>query len=153
MVEADNHRVTDLGTKFVVRRDTGVLEVSVMEGRVRLDSSAGGANTRPTLLGSGESAIATARSVSVIRKSEKRLADALGWRLGMLVFDNTTLADAAAEFNRYNVNKLVLADNAAARLTIVGTFKTNDVASFAEVVQDILRLHVVRRGDETVITR
>jgi len=70
-----------------------------------------------------------------------------------LIFDNTSLGEAAAEFNRYNSNKLVLADSASARLTIVGTFKTNDVASFAEVVQDILRLHVARRGDETVITR
>jgi transmembrane sensor len=151
-VVADNRRVTDLGTKFLVRRDTDRIEVAVVEGRVRLDSSTDGSQ-KPTLLASGESAIATAKSVSVMNKPTRKLANELGWRQGVLVFDNTTLADAAAEFNRYNANKLVLADNASARLTIVGTFKTNDVASFAEVVQDILRLHVVRRGDETVITR
>ena len=51
----------------------------------------------------------------------------LGWRRGVLVFDNTTLADAAIEFNRYNRQKLVIADPAAARLTIDGTFQTTDV--------------------------
>jgi transmembrane sensor len=152
VVIVDDRRVTDLGTKFLVRRDADRFEVAVVEGRVRLDSSTDGVQ-KPTLLVSGESAIATAKAISVMSKPAQKQADELSWRQGVLVFDNTTLAEAAAEFNRYNSNKLVLADSASARLTIVGTFKTNDVASFAEVVQDILRLHVVRRGDETVITR
>jgi hypothetical protein len=46
----------------------------------------------------------------------------------VLVFDHTTLADAAGEINRYNRAKLIIADPAAARLTIDGTFPTNNIA-------------------------
>ena len=35
---AGDHRVTDLGTKFVVRRDPRQLEVAVVQGRVRFDA-------------------------------------------------------------------------------------------------------------------
>ena len=151
IVVAGDRRVTDLGTKFFVRRDVGRLEIAVVEGRVQLDMAA--KQARATLLNPGDAAIATAYSTSVIKSPAKKLANELGWRRGVLVFDNTTLADAAAEFNRYNSDRLVLADAAAARLTIVGTFRTNDVATFADVVQDVLRLRVERRGGQTVISR
>ncbi len=59
-----------------------------------------------------------------------------------LIFRYTTLADAAAEFNRYNSNKLVIADASVGRMKIVGTFATNNVAAFADIAQDILGLRV-----------
>ena len=71
----------------------------------------------------------------------------------MLVFKHTTLADAAAEFNRYNREKLVIADPAAAKLTIDGTFPTNDVGAFTDAAQTIFGLQVKNHGDEIVISR
>ena len=71
----------------------------------------------------------------------------------MLVFKRNSLADVAAEFNRYNRRKLIVADGAAAKLTIDGTFHANNVEAFTDIAQDILGLRVDRRADEIVISR
>ena len=71
----------------------------------------------------------------------------------MLIFRHTALTDAAAEFNRYNRERIVIGDQAAARLTIDGTFPAKDVRGFAEVAQAVFGLRVERRDGETVISR
>ncbi|HSZ74120.1 MAG TPA: FecR domain-containing protein [Rhizomicrobium sp.] len=145
---AGDQTVTDVGTKFVMRRGNGKLEVSVVEGRVQFDAEAG-----HRLLAQGDVAIATADKLSVAKQPEQRLTNALGWRHGVLVFDHTTLADAAAEINRYNRAKLIVADQAAARLTIDGTFPTTNIAAFTEAAEEVFRLRVEKQGDETVVSR
>jgi transmembrane sensor len=153
IVMVDHRRVTVLGTKFLVRRDTDRLEVAVMEGRVRLDAEDELTPSHSTLLVPGEAAIATGTSMSVTRKPRQILVEELGWRRGVLVFDNTALADAAVEFNRYNKKKIILADPAVARLTIGGTFPVNDVELFVRVTRDVLGLRVESHGDEEVVSR
>jgi transmembrane sensor len=71
----------------------------------------------------------------------------------MIVFKHTTLAEAAAEFNRYNTKKVVIADGEAAKLTINGTFQTGDIAAFADAAHAVFGLHVISRGNSTVISR
>ncbi|HSZ75159.1 MAG TPA: FecR domain-containing protein [Rhizomicrobium sp.] len=149
VVEADGHRVIDLGTEFLVRDDLGHLEVTLVEGRARIDAKAGDS----AVLKPGDVATVTAGKLSVTQKQQAVLANQLGWRSGVLIFKYTTLADAASEFNRYNSKKLVIADQASARRTIVGTFPVDDVTAFTDVVQDVMRLHVSNRGDEIVISR
>jgi len=153
VVIAGTRRVTDLGTKFLVRRDADQLRVAVVEGRVQLDGAGQGKQSRSTLLVRGDIAVAAQNALSVTRNSSGALANQLGWLRGLLVFKRTTLADAATEFNRYNQHKLVVADNAAAQLKIDGTFRTNNVEAFTDIAQDILGLRVERRGGETVISR
>jgi transmembrane sensor len=151
---AGNQRVTDLGTKFLVRRETGKLEVDVIQGSVRFETAVNDSTqTRSALLVPGNIAVATEQSIVVTRKPPQILADRLGWRRGVLVFDHTTLGDAVADFNRYSRQKLVIADSGVARLTIDGTFPTNDVELFARVARDILGLHIENRKDEIVIAR
>ena len=150
VVMAGNHRVTDLGTKFVVRSDADHLKVTLFEGRVRLEAADG---RKPVLLAPGDELVATADTVSTTRKSGAELSGALGWKRGLLVFQNTSLADAAAEFNRYNNRKLVVADSMAARRTIGASFPVNNIELFAQMARDVLRLHVEDRGDEIVISR
>jgi len=153
IVMIGDHRVTDLGTKFLIRRDTGKLEVAVLQGRVKFDSP----NTRtplsPVMLLPGDVVTATVSTIFVTRETTHAAAKELSWRRGVVVFDKTTLADAASEFNRYNHEKLVIADPAVASMTIDGTFPTNNVRLFARVVQDVLGLRVESRADESVILR
>ena len=82
-----------------------------------------------------------------------QLTDEIAWRRGMLVFHNTNLADAADQFNRYNVVKLMVPDNRAAAMTINGTFRTDGVEQFARVTRDVFGLHVEDRGSDIVIGR
>jgi transmembrane sensor len=153
VVMIGSRRVTDLGTKFLVRREAGRIEVSVMEGRIWLDSADGKARAPAALLTQGDAAVAAGTSLSVTKQSAQSLTRALSWQHGMIVFDNATLADAVKEFNRYNSEKLEIADVAAGRMTIGATFPVNDVERFAKVAQDVLGVHAVKRGNEIVISR
>ena len=152
VVMAGDHRVTDLGTKFLVRRDNKNLEVAVTEGRVQLDTPDGRLQS-PVLLTRHEAAEVKGNKVFVTRKTAQSLTNELGWRHGFLVFDHTTLADAVAQFNRYNQGKLVIADPATARLTMDGTFPIDGISAFTEVAQEVFKLRIERRGGNTVISR
>ncbi len=153
IVIAGGDRVTDLGTKFVMRRDSRQLEVALLEGRVRFGDDDSRPQAQTTLLMPGDVATASANAMFVTQQSVQSLAQKLSWRRGVLVFDKTPLADAAKEFNRYNRQKLVIADPAAASITIDGTFPTNNVEAFTDVALHILRLHVDHRGDNILISR
>jgi len=150
IVMAGDHRVLDLGTKFLVRNAADHIEVALTEGRVRLQAAE--AASRAVILTPGDVAVATTKSIAVTRDTAQ-VQNELGWRRGMLIFKHTSLASAAAEFNRYNRQKLIVADAASARLTINGTFRTIDVDAFVDLAQDILHLRVERLGDETIISR
>jgi transmembrane sensor len=151
-VMAGGHRVTDLGTKFLVRTDAQKLQVSLVEGSIRFDAP-DGRMREPLLLSPGDSVTARENTIVVTRNSERELAKDLGWRRGVLVFDNTTLADAAAEFNRYNREKIVIADPAVAQLRIDGTFPNENLAVFARAAQQLFELHIVERNGKTVISK
>ena len=86
------------------------------------------------------------------KRSPRNMANALAWRHGVLVFDHTTLADAALAFNQYNREKLEIGDSAA-HLTIDGSFQANNLQLFARVVRAVLGLHVENHGDRTIISR
>ncbi len=150
IIRAAGHRITDIGTKFRVRRDDARLEVALLEGEVRFDSADG--RVKPVSMKAGDVVIATAHSAALMQQPKREIADALGWRNGMIVFRHTTLADAAEEFNRYNAKKVVIADPEAARLTINGSFQTGDVAAFADAAHAVFGLRVGSRNGETVIS-
>jgi len=153
VVIAGDHRIVDLGTKFLVRRDARQLEVALVEGRAQFESSDAWTQEHSAVLLPGDVVVASANSVSVTRKPMQKLSAALGWRQGVLVFNYASLADAAAEFNRYNREKIVITDPAVARMTIAGTFPTNGIRLFGAAAQRVFGLSVERRGDEIVISR
>jgi transmembrane sensor len=149
VVWVEGHRVVDLGTKFVVRREPGKFEVSLVEGKAQLD----GPGNRQAVLLPGDVAVATEESLQVSKRPERVMADDLGWRRGVLTFNKTTLADAVAEFNRYNHTKLAVADAATGKRRIYGTFPTTDVEAFTRVVQAVFGLKVAKHGEETIISQ
>lgn len=152
-VSAGEHRVTDLGTKFSVRQEGDRLRVTLVEGKARLDSTDIWSRHQSVELSPGDVAVATANSLSLVRKSDKALNEELGWRRGVLMFDRTSLADAVAEINRYNTQRLVIEDPSVAKLTVDGTFPVHAVPEFIEVAQAVFGLRVKRQGDHTLISK
>lgn len=150
VVMVAGHRLVDIGTKFVVRRDTGQFRVAVLEGAVALDDGKGGGEK---LLKPGDVAIASGGRIALTRKTQAALADSMGWKRGVLVFDATPLAEAVHEFNRYSTRKLVIADPQTAALTIDGTFPSNNAQAFIRLAQAVLGLTVKERGNEIVISK
>jgi transmembrane sensor len=153
IVMVGDHVITDLGTKFLVRRRPDGMIVSLIEGSARVEAVGGNAEAQATDLKPGDVARATHASVSVSHAQVAKLETALGWRHGVLIFHDTSLADAAAEFNRYNRRQLVVSDPAVARLTVDGTFPSARVETFARLARDVLGLRVENKGDRIVIAR
>lgn len=150
-VYAGERTVTDLGTKFSVRREPARFEVAVMEGKVAYDAGKA-ANRKPIDMVPGDVLVAAGTKVSLTRKPARALAESLGWQRGLLIFDNTTLADAVAQFNRYNGEKLTVAKTVG-HLPVVGTFRTNDAAAFARVTAQVFGLHTAKTGNTIAITQ
>ncbi len=153
VVTVGKRRITDLGTKFLVRRGAEQVEIAVSQGRVRLEATDETRAFAPVELIKGEVVVANDKQIVVKTKTPKKLADELGWRHGVLIFDHTSLADAAREFNRYNEGKLIIEDPQVASLTIDGTFRSNNVGLFARAAKDLLGLKIELRGADTVIAR
>lgn len=152
IVIAGTHRVTDLGTKFLVRSEPNRLEVALVEGRAAFDSADGRAES-PIVLIPGDSLVVSDNQIRTTRKSTQTLADELGWRRGMLVFENASLSDAADEINRYNAQKIVVADRATARMRISAAFPTTGVEDFVQLAHQLLGLKIDRNDDEIIISR
>ena len=105
------------------------------------------------LLEPGDVAVATDRRISISKRTSPQLVRDLGWRRGVLIFDNTTLADVAAEFNRYNRQKIVIADAQVGRLMIIGTFPSNDLQAVINTAREVFNLRVSQQGDRIRISR
>lgn len=153
VVTAGEERLVDLGTEFVVRKDTNRARIGVVEGRVRLESTGLFTNTQLAMLTPGDLVVATADNVAIAKGAAHQLTDDLAWRTGRLILRHTPLRTAAAEFNRYNEEKLIVADAQVADLTVSGTFPVNSTEAFARLVQKLMGLHVEHREGEIVISR
>ena len=152
-VHVANHRIVDVGTEFIVRNDAGSTRVSLLEGRARFETTDNQRLQRPALLEPGDVVMANADTVSITREPTKKLVKDASWRRGVLVFDNATLADAASELNRYNDQKLVVADAAAARTRIDASIPINGVEVLARIARDVIGLRVEMRGNEIILLR
>jgi transmembrane sensor len=149
IVIVGKHRITDLGTEFLIRRDTDDVDVTLLSGRATLNTE----GLQTATLNPGEEAIATPTALSVTRKSPQELADELAWRRGMLVFRKAKLSEVVREFNRYNTTKLEVADPIVASETVTADLRTDDFETFLHLAEDVLNLHVDRRGSVILISR
>ncbi|HVM23090.1 MAG TPA: TonB family protein [Sphingomicrobium sp.] len=136
VIYAGTRTITVLGTKFSVRRKQSDLVVAVLEGRVRVDAAEANVAARHATVGAGDVAIASGRS-TLVTKSPEVVQEQLAWRTGRLLLHDVTLADAAAEFNRYNQKKLVIDDPQIASLSVGGSFLARNVEAFAQLLRDV----------------
>jgi transmembrane sensor len=145
-VTAADTLVRAVGTAFSVRlRDHRQVDVLVTEGHVAIDpkddqpaDKPAGAAARPTLstLSAGETtSIRERRPLKVQRVADGDVSRKLAWTQGRILFDRTTLADAVAEFNRYNRRQLVIDDPSIADIHIGGAFQSTDLDSFVAAIQ------------------
>lgn len=153
VVSVGGHIVTDLGTKFLIREEGGRLKVALLEGSARLSATGAAADGNGITLTPGDEAIVTSMGVSVRRKALVELDAELGWRRGVLVFHRATLADVAREYNRYNQQKIFIADEVAGKRVINATLPSTDVPAFARMARNFLGLHVENHEGEIVISR
>lgn len=142
VVHAGNRRITVLGTKFSVRRESDKVIVSVLRGRVRVDDADNPKSVRSAIITAGDMAIARGPSTLLALRAEEKVESALAWRDGMLNFDDMRLGDAASEFNRYHNRKLLVDDPSVADMRIDGAFQVSNIDAFVRLLHDAYGLKV-----------
>ena len=152
VIYAGERKVTVLGTKFSVRRTGDQVQVTVVDGKVRVDALQAPRPTPPVVLTPGQIAIAKDAALLVTPKTVEAAAAELSWRQGMLVFDHYTVARAAEEFNRYNRRKIVVTSSEAGAIPIGGTFEVENIDGFVELLEQGYGLKIEKSGDEVKIT-
>lgn len=153
VIHAGDHRIVVLGTRFSVRRERGRFEVAVLEGRVRVEPVNPVPGKPPVIVGGGDILYGKPAGTVVASHATDRVRRALSWRHGTLEFDQSTLQDAAEQFNRYNRKQLVLADDATARMRIGGSFDANGVEAFSRLLGQAFNLKVEEHGDEIRVSQ
>lgn len=135
IVQADGAGVRAVGTKFDVRREPGQLQVTLVEGvvRVQRNSSADTWTLTPNqqLILSGDKAVKRA-STDALRTTS--------WTTGRLIFNKTPLAAAVAEVNRYSDRKIELDGPDVGDRLLDGAFNIGDTDAFVKGVSMVLNL-------------
>ncbi|MGE5501128.1 MAG: FecR family protein [Ignavibacteriales bacterium] len=137
-VYAGDRVITAIGTTFDVRLDGGKVKVALLEGKVRVQERAkpAVAPTPQLVMAPGE--LLEARPAEPMKVRNEDLSLETSWRSGVLVFDETPLAQAVAELNRYSDRHLIVDDPGLGAFHVSGVFKTGDVDRFARTVAEIL---------------
>lgn len=148
VVESGPVRVRAVGTAFSVRKHDAGSDILVTEGVVEVWTD----GQAPRRVAAGQRVFAdNDAGVSVPPKADANLARQLAWRDGQIVLDGQTLAEAAAEFNRYNDRKIEVADPRLAGERFVGWFRTNDPEGFAEAAASTFNGRILTSGEAIVL--
>lgn len=151
VVEANGVAVNAVGTAFDVTLGSRSIEVSVMEGQVRVDPPVGsGVAAHAVALGAGQKLVANFQgdwTPHVAALFADEMARRLHWSPPLLDFNSSPLADVVAEFNRRNRVQLVLADPGLQQMPIVASFSADNVEGFVRMLELSSGVHASRRGD------
>jgi len=74
------------------------------------------------------------------------------WQRGKLIFEDTSLREAAAEFNRYGRNEITIDGPVLGKLRVGGVFRIGDPSSFAQAMAKAYHLRIVNNGNTIVLT-
>ena len=151
-------KVIALGTSFEVRREDTAehsFTVTLIEGRVAIEplSAPDLPPVEPldaVLLNPGQRLRFAANSPDSV--DSPAIDKVTAWRHGQLIFEDTTIREAAKEFNRYGKRRLTIDASVSEKLRVGGVFRIGDPESFAHAMANAYRLRVIERTDELKLT-
>ena len=133
-ITTSSGRIEAQAADVSVRARDDRADVTVKDGAVLAESSDASAAGGRTALGPDTEASLTPAGAAVQAVAPDEVARRLAWQHGEIAFNGQTLAEAVAEFNRYNVRKITVADRATGALRVGGYFQTADVDGFVAAV-------------------
>lgn len=144
--------VTAVGTEFVVSVASNKRMVTLLEGKVAVDTH-GDANNRliqQTILQPGQQLMLRSDGHAKIHQLTN-IPAVTAWRDSRLEFSATSAADAIAEANRYSMQKIRLADPRVGTQLIGGSFRAGQQEAFAEALCALLKVSVIQRSDGELV--
>lgn len=155
IVTAGNRRVIDVGTEFEVQLQDRKVSVALLEGSVRVEPVAATQREHEpepvAILAPGEQLVAGDEGDVVVKPAD--VQELVSWKSGRIRFDDTPLADAVAEMNRYNHTPIVLTDPSLSGIRISGSFRAGQSWPFAEAVSEAFSLKADVNGDSIRLRR
>jgi transmembrane sensor len=135
VVEAAGRTITALGTKFDVEVGPGKFEVTLVEGKVRVEQP------RVLLRAAHSAELKAGYRIEAESPSNWIVAPAniekdAGWVQGRLTFVDDPLSQVADEMNRYSDRKIVIRDPGVGSQTVVAVLKPGDLQSFVRMVRN-----------------
>lgn len=137
VVDTDQGRLQALGTRFTVRGEADGVVVAVHEGAVRIDTAATHASG---VVPAGRQARFTADTLDALVPVDPARE---AWTRGVLVADDTPLADVVAELRRYHFGHLAVAPEVA-RLHVFGSYPIHETDRALDMLASVLPVRVRR---------
>lgn len=141
VVEAGDHAIRALGTRFDVMRQDRDVKVTLVAGSVEVRQDG-----RAWTMSPGQGFSARGDQIEPPRPVD--VAAATSWTSGRLVFRATPLKEAAAEVNRYSTEKIVLETPQLETVPVSGVFDVGDTRAFVAAVSDLFNLKAEQVDDE-----
>jgi transmembrane sensor len=139
--------VRAIGTQFGVYDHDDMVEVTLVEGRVEVTPQGGrqGSRERPTTMTAGQRLLmGKGYAIPVIEPANAETA--VAWLSGKLVFNDTPLPAALAQFNRYSTSKIAVGDAAVGQLHVSGVFRDDDSHAFVDALRGSYGISVRQDG-------
>jgi transmembrane sensor len=160
-VRAANVVLSDVGTQFNVYLRPSRTTVTVVEGRVAVDTERAvenqdekgirEASTRgPLILAASDGAVITALGVAATQHGVD-VAAAIAWTRRQLIFERRPLGEVAEEFNRYNRSRIAIDSPELQRQEVTGVFQAKDPASFIAFLSTIPGVEIHKDQDGTLL--
>lgn len=148
IVETHDLTATALGTRYSVRAadDSEAQAVEVEKGRVEVASGSDRA-----VLEAGD--MASVGETGRIVRAKGDVAARSAWREGKLVFSNQPLSEVLAVLGRYRHGRIIILDDAAARVEISGIFDLHDTDEALHILSANSPVSVLRLSSLLVLVR
>jgi transmembrane sensor len=153
-----NRKVIALGTNFEVRREDTrepSFTVTLIEGRVAIEPLAA-PDLLPVepidaiLLNPGQRLRIAANTPDSV--DSPAIDKVTAWQHGQLIFEDTSIREAAREFNRYGKRRLAIDPSVSDKLRVGGVFRIGDPDSFARAMANAYQLHIIESTDDVKLT-
>jgi len=155
LVSVDGEEIRALGTSFIVRHDDAqYVSVTLVEGRISVAPIAHNDEAQPRfpqILNPGQRLIIAQNHAQAVDRPE--LTRITAWERGRVEFEDTPLAEAADEMNRYSTTHITVADADIGRLRVGGVFRAGDSDEFVRIVSAAFTLQAERHGNEVLLSR
>jgi transmembrane sensor len=148
VVEVQDRRFVAVGTAFDVRIDGEEVRVTMLAGTVRAQ---GADSPAVTMVSAGEQLTAATHGRDEVRRADAERVTS--WRRGQVVFEDTRLADAVREVNRYSDTRIELKDPQLGDLRLSGAFATGATNVFVEAITSYFPIVADRENGGRLILR
>lgn len=173
VVEANNGKITALGTAFVVRKTENQVLVTLLEGRVEvvqedtpgmsdigvidqivrttdLDAINEHKRTAPVrVLEVGQQLVYTDMGISDTDNID--IDQATAWQQGRLIYENRSLSDVVEDLNRYSKRKILLGDASLELIRVNGVFKSGDNPKAIQALTSYFSMKVISDSEGNLV--